>query len=249
MPRRPVSAANWKMNLGSAEAISLCANLAELGDPGEVDMVVAPSPSLLPPVAAALSECPEISVAGQNMHHAADGAFTGETSPLQLAEFAEWVILGHSERRQYFCEDETALQAKLAAAKRHGLTPILCVGETRTERDEGRTEAVLNRQLSILGPDSPADLVISYEPVWAIGSGEPATPETAQEVAGAIRAKLASLISAERAEATRILYGGSVKPGNAGAFASQPDIDGALVGGASLEADSFIAITRAIAGA
>ncbi len=249
MPRRPVSAANWKMNLGGAEAVSLSESLVALADPGEVDVVIAPSPSLLSHVAAVLGGYPTIRVAGQNMHHADSGAFTGETSPLQLAEFAEWVILGHSERRQYFCEDETALQAKLDAAERHGLTPILCVGETQTERDEGRTEAVLNRQLSILGPDSPGDLVIAYEPVWAIGSGEPATPETAQEVAGSIRAKLASLIGAERAESTRILYGGSVKPGNVGAFASQPDVDGALVGGASLEADSFIAITRAIAGA
>ena len=249
MTRRPISAANWKMNLSSAEAVALCKALAQLGDPGDVDVVIAPSPSLLPTVAAALGESPAIRIAGQNMHHADSGAFTGEISPLQLAEFADWVILGHSERRQYFCEDETALQAKLAAAKRHGLTPILCVGETQAERDEGRTDAVLNRQLSILGPESPDDLVIAYEPVWAIGSGEPATPETAQEVAGSIRAKLAALIGTERAASARILYGGSVKPDNVGAFAAQPDIDGALVGGASLEADSFIAITRAIAGA
>lgn len=248
MPRRPISAANWKMHKRSGEAAEFCEALAEIDPAGEADIVIAAG-FLQLPVAAAAFATTRIRAAAQNMHHADSGAFTGEVSPAQAAEFADWVILGHSERRQYFCEDEIALEAKLAAAKRHGLAPILCIGETQAERDEGRTDAVLNRQLAILGPDSPDDLVIAYEPVWAIGSGEPATPETAQETAASIRAKLAALIGSERADATRILYGGSVKPGNIADFMAQPDVDGALVGGASLDLDAFSAITRAIAAA
>ena len=248
MPRRPISAANWKMHKRSGEAAEFCKALAEIDPAGEADIVIAAG-FLQLPVAAAAFATTRIRAAAQNMHHADSGAFTGEVSPAQAAEFADWVILGHSERRQYFCEDEIALEAKLAAAKRHGLAPILCIGENQAERDEGRTDAVLNRQLAILGPDSPDDLVIAYEPVWAIGSGEPATPETAQETAAAIRAKLAALIGPDRADATRILYGGSVKPGNIADFMAQPDVDGALVGGASLDLDAFSAITRAIAAA
>lgn len=248
MPRRPISAANWKMHKRSGEAGEFCKALAQMDPAGEADIVIAPG-FLQLPIAAAAFAATRIRVAAQNMHHADDGAFTGEVSPAQAAEFADWVILGHSERRQYFCEDEIALEAKLAAAKRHGLTPILCIGETQAERDEGRTDAVLNRQLAILGPDSPDDLVIAYEPVWAIGSGEPATPETAQETAASIRAKLAALLGPERADASRILYGGSVKPGNIADFMARPDVDGALVGGASLDLDAFSAITRAIAAA
>ena len=248
MPRRPISAANWKMHKRSGEAAEFCKALAEIDPAGETDIVIAAG-FLQLPIAAAAFATTRIRAAAQNMHHADSGAFTGEVSPAQAAEFADWVILGHSERRQYFCEDEIALEAKLAAAKRHGLAPILCIGETQAERDEGRTDAVLNRQLAILGPDSPDDLVIAYEPVWAIGSGEPATPETAQETAASIRAKLAALIGPDRADATRILYGGSVKAGNIADFMAQPDIDGALVGGASLDLDAFSAITRAIAAA
>ena len=248
MPRRPISAANWKMHKRSAEAAQFCKALAQLDPDGEADIVIAPGFLQLPAAAAAFAAT-RIRVAAQNMHHADNGAFTGEVSPAQAAEFADWVILGHSERRQYFCEDEIALQAKLAAAEQHGLTPILCIGETQAERDEGLTDAVLNRQLAILGPDSPDDLVIAYEPVWAIGSGEPATPETAQATAAAIRAKLAELIGPERAGASRILYGGSVKPANIADFMACPDVDGALIGGASLDLDDFSAITRAIAAA
>lgn len=248
MPRRPISAANWKMHKRSGEAAEFCEALAQIDPAGEADIVIAAG-FLQLPIAAVAFATTRIRAAAQNMHHADSGAFTGEVSPAQAAEFADWVILGHSERRQYFCEDEIALEAKLAAAKRHGLAPILCIGETQAERDEGRTDAVLNRQLAILGPDSPDDLVIAYEPVWAIGSGEPATPETAQETAASIRAKLAALIGSDRADATRILYGGSVKPGNIADFMAQPDVDGALVGGASLDLDAFSAITRAIAAA
>ncbi len=258
--RTPISAGNWKMHLNDAAADDLCRALLAGGIDriGGVQVVLAPGFLQLGRVRGHFSgtegargEGGGVAVAGQNMHARDEGAFTGEVSPAQLAEVAGWVILGHSERRQYFCEDDGALRAKVAAALARGLRPILCVGETVEERDAGRTSAVLTRQVGVAleGIELPGDFVIAYEPVWAIGSGRAATTEQAQEAAARIRDLVRGQAGDAAADGCRILYGGSVKPGNAGDFAAQPDIDGALVGGASLDADAFLAISRAIAAA
>ena len=248
--RVPISAANWKMNMTNAEAEALCDGLEGIDDIGGVEIVIAPGFLQLETVARAF-EGTKVWVAGQNMHSQPSGAFTGEVSPTQLAELAPWVLIGHSERRQYFCEDDEIIQRKLAAAQLHGLTPILCVGESQEERENRRTEAVLSRQVQTALGEQPVseDLVVAYEPVWAIGAGEPATPQQAQAAAAHIRAQLEELIGRERTERTRILYGGSVKPENVADFVREPDVDGALVGGASLDADAFITITEEIAAA
>ncbi len=249
-PRIPISAANWKMHKTNAGADALCDGLRGIERIPGVEVVIAPGFLQLARVAARLRPA-GIGIAGQNMYFAEEGPFTGEVSPVQLAEVADWVILGHSERRQYFAEDDAMLRRKVAAALAHGLRPLLCVGERLDERETGHTNAVLQRQLTgaLAGVDLPPGFVVAYEPVWAIGSGRAATPEIAQETAAFVRAVLAGLAGAERAAAARILYGGSVKADNVAAFAAHPDIDGALVGGASLDAQAFLAITRAIAGA
>ena len=248
--RIPISAANWKMHLTNAEAETLCAGLEGIDDIGGVEIVIAPGFLQLQTVARAF-EGSKVSVAGQNMHSQPQGAFTGEVSPTQLAQLAAWVLIGHSERRQYFCEDDEIIQRKLAAAQTHGLTPILCVGESQEERENRRTEAVLSRQIQTALGGHPVsdDLVVAYEPVWAIGAGQPAAPQQAQAAAAHIRSRLREIIGQEQAERTRILYGGSVKPDNVADFVREPDLDGALVGGASLDADAFIKITDAIAAA
>ena len=248
--RTPLSAANWKMNCANAEAQALCDGLAGIERIDGVDVVLAPGFLQLPIVAAAFAET-SVGVAGQNMHTQPSGAFTGEVSPAQLAELADWVILGHSERRQFFCEDDLALRAKLAAAAEHRLKPILCVGETQAERENNRTRTVLTRQINTALADQPAPpgLVVSYEPVWAIGAGQPATPEQAQEAAAHIRGLLQDALGEPIAAQTRILYGGSVKPENVADFVRCPDVDGALVGGASLDPNAFLEITRRIAAA
>ena len=245
--RIPISAANWKMNLTTAEAEALCADLAGIDEIGGVEIVIAPGYLQLETVARAFAGA-KVWVAGQNMHSERNGAFTGEVSPMQLAAVASWVLIGHSERRQLFCESDELIQRKLAAAEVNGLTPILCVGETQEERELNKTDEVLSRQVrtALSGYPVSDELVVAYEPVWAIGSGEPATPEQAQEAAAYIRDQVGDVIGRVRAELTRILYGGSVKPDNVAAFARQPDIDGALVGGASLDADAFIKITDEI---
>ena len=248
--RVPISAANWKMHLTNAEAGALCDGLEGIDEIGGVEIVIAPGYLQLETVARAF-EGTKVWVAGQNMHSQPSGAFTGEVSPTQLAQVASWVLIGHSERRQYFCEDDEVIQRKLAAAQIYGLTPILCVGESQEERENRRTEAVLSRQVRAALAEQPVseDLVVAYEPVWAIGAGEPATPQQAQAAAAHIRTQLGELIGRERAGRTRILYGGSVKPENVADFAREPDVDGALVGGASLDADAFITITEEIAAA
>ena len=248
--RTPISAANWKMNCANAEARALCDGLAGIERIDGVDVVLAPGFLQLPIAATAFAET-SVGVAGQNMHTQPSGAFTGEVSPAQLAELADWVILGHSERRQFFCEDDLALRAKLAAAAEHRLKPILCVGETQAERENNRTRTVLTRQINTALADQPAPpgLVVSYEPVWAIGAGQPATPEQAQEAAAHIRGLLESALGEPIAAQTRILYGGSVKPENVADFVRCPDVDGALVGGASLDPNAFLEITRRIAAA
>ncbi len=254
--RTPVSVGNWKMHLTAAEADRLCEGLrgggneTGLHDIDGVEVVLAPGFLQLARVRERLAGT-EVGVAGQNMHFAEEGAYTGEVSPGQLAEVADWVILGHSERRQHFCEDDASLNRKIVAALRHGLRPILAVGEREEERRSERTEVVLERQVTgaLQGVAIPEGIVIAYEPVWAIGTGQAASGEQAQAAAGLIRGLLARLAGEERAQSARILYGGSVKPDNVAEFAAQPDVDGALVGGASLDAEAFLAITRAIAAA
>ncbi len=190
-----------------------------------------------------------VAVYAQNMHSAADGAYTGEVSaPMLLEAGVQGVILGHSERREHFGETDRALQLKVPAALDAGLRPILCVGETEDERERGGTERKLRHQvqedLARVDPARLGELVIAYEPIWAIGTGQVATPEQAQDAIAFVRALVADR-SAEQAARTRVLYGGSVKPENAAELLAQPDIDGALVGGASLDADSFAAIVAA----
>ena len=248
MARTPIAAGNWKMNGANAEARALCRGLAGIDAIEGVEVVLSPSFTQLPLVWDFWCGT-DVHIAGQNMHTQPSGAYTGEVSPVQLAEVADWVILGHSERRQFFCEDDQALALKLRAAEAYGLTPILCVGESEAEQENNRTRAVLSRQVSLaLGDDpAPAGLVIAYEPVWAIGTGKAATPDEAQSACSHIRSVVAEQLGSDVAEGVRILYGGSVNAGNIADFMAQPDVDGALVGGASLNADAFLAITRAIA--
>ncbi len=246
--RTPISVGNWKMHATNAEAEQLAGSLVCLSEVEGVTTIVAPGFLQLARVAECLRGS-GIELAGQNMHFAAAGAFTGEVSPRQLAEIAGWVILGHSERRQYFCEDDATLRNKIKAACAHGLQPILAIGERAEERQARRMQTALRRQLqgTLEGLSLPEGFVVAYEPVWAIGSGIPATGEQAQDAAALIRTVLAELQGDAVATSARILYGGSVKAENIAEFAAQPDLDGALVGGASLDAEQFLAITRAIA--
>ena len=248
--RIPISAGNWKMNGTNAEVDALCDGLTGIDQISGVEVVVAPSFLQLARVSDKLATS-GVHVAGQNMHADASGAFTGEVSPTQLREVASWVLLGHSERRQHFCESEEALNEKVRSALEHRLTPILCVGEQLDEREAGDTEAVLKRQIALDLDEIylPDGFVIAYEPVWAIGTGKAASEVEAQDACAYIRDRVSQLFDPAKADTIRILYGGSVKPENAGTFAAQPDIDGALVGGAALDAESFKAITQAIADA
>jgi triosephosphate isomerase len=225
-------AGNWKMYKGQAETAEFCLGLREQELEG-VDVVVCP-PFVSLAVAVQLLAGTEIAVAAQNVHWDTEGAFTGEISAPMLRELGVYgAIVGHSERRQYFGESDETVARRVHAALEAGLFVIACIGETQEERDQGKTEDVLRRQLSVLAPDD--NLVLAYEPVWAIGTGKTATPELAQEAHGFVK----SLLDAP------VLYGGSVKPDNAGELLAQADIDGALVGGASLELESFTAICRA----
>jgi triosephosphate isomerase len=250
--RRPYVAANWKMNKTIGEAEKFLDSFlpgAEERVPG-VDIVICPA---YPALAAAVEACrgKRVEVAAQNMHEEDEGAFTGEVSAPMLAELGvKAVILGHSERRQHFGETDGALARKVPAALAAGLEPILCVGETETERDAGETEDVVRRQLladlELVRDAELASIVIAYEPVWAIGTGRTASNDQAQEAIAFIRAQLAER-DADAAGAVRILYGGSVKPDNAAELMDQADIDGALVGGASLDPGDFLAIVEAAA--
>ncbi len=250
--RTPFVAGNWKMHKTVEEARLLVADMLDgLQAVQGVEKVLCPPFTALLPVAAMLAGT-DIGLGAQNMHWEEEGAFTGEISPRMVAEFAQFVILGHSERRAYFGETDETVNLKVHAALKHGLTPIVCVGETLAEREAGQTETVIRRQveggLAGLTAEQVAPLVLAYEPVWAIGTGKAATPEEANRVVReVIRDALASLFGERAAQAVRVLYGGSVKPHNAADFFAQPDIDGALVGGASLKADQFVAIAQAAA--
>ena len=248
----PFVAGNWKMNPPSVTAATALADglRGPLSGVGGVTRVVCPPFIALPGVAQAL-EGADIGVGAQNVHPEPKGAFTGEVSVSMLQDLCSYVILGHSERRQLFAEEDAFINAKLHAALQAGLTPILCVGETLDEREAGQANAVVERQLTggLAGLDADAvvQVVIAYEPVWAIGTGRSATPQMAQEMAGAVRYEIARLSHISTAGQVPILYGGSVNAANAAELAAQEDIDGALVGGASLEVDPFVAIAQAFA--
>ncbi len=247
--RTPLIAGNWKMYKTVAEAEAfISALLPKVSTAEGVDVAVCPPfPSLQAMVDSTRGS--RVEVYAQNMHFAPEGAFTGEVSAPMLTELGvHGVVLGHSERREHFAETDRALQVKVPAALDAGLATILCVGETEEERERGDTERKLRHQvqedLQRIGEDRLGDVVIAYEPIWAIGTGRVATPDQAQEAIAFIRALVAGR-SREQAERTRILYGGSVKPENASELLALPDVDGALVGGASLDADSFAAIVAA----
>jgi len=247
--RKPIVAGNWKMNKTAAEAQALVAALRpELAGLDGVEVVLCPPFTALAAVGAAIQGT-AIELGAQNMHAAPAGAYTGEVAANMLLELGcRYVILGHSERRTYFHETDELVNRKTRAALAAGLQPIVCVGETLAEREAGRTEAVVTAQvhgsLAGLGADAWPRTVIAYEPVWAIGTGRTATAAQAQEVHALIRRLLADLAGGRVAAAVRIQYGGSVKPSNARELMSQPDIDGGLIGGASLEARSFLDIVR-----
>jgi triosephosphate isomerase len=246
--RRPVLAGNWKMYKLRSEAAALASALrAGLGDAlATRDVVVAPPFTAIAAVAEALRGS-GIGLAAQNVHFEKEGAFTGEVSAPMLKDAGcTHVIVGHSERRQYFGETDEGVAKKAAAALAHGLTPIVCVGEMLAEREAGRTMDVVGRQvdgaLKGLSSEAMAGVLVAYEPVWAIGTGKVATPEQAEEVHAFIRGRVAASHGAATAQGLRILYGGSVKPDNIASLMAQPDVDGALVGGASLTAESFLKI-------
>ena len=247
--RTKIVAGNWKMNKTASEAAELVnAIKAELEGVSGVDVVVCPPATDLKDAAAAC-EGSTVGLGAQNVHWEESGAYTGEVSTGMLKDLGvEYVIIGHSERRQYFGETDETVNKRTKAALAAGLTPIVCVGETLEERDSGQMEAVVINQvkegLADLGDDL-GKVVVAYEPVWAIGTGRTATPAQAQEVHALIRRTLAEISSGDVANTIRIQYGGSMKPANAAELLSQPDIDGGLIGGAALQADSFAAIIKA----
>lgn len=250
MARIPLIAGNWKMHKTIGETDSLLSDLVELnGDSDGVEILVCPPFTALETASRALRGT-TIKLGAQNMHWEDVGAFTGEISPLMVMETCQYVIIGHSERRAYFGETDQTVNRRVKAGLSHGLTPIVCVGETLAENEAAQTAEVVSRQLrmglSDLPTSSARGLVIAYEPVWAIGTGKAATPSGASDlIEVVIRPALAYLFDEELAQATRVLYGGSMKPANAREFFDQPEIDGGLVGGASLNADEFTAIIRA----
>jgi len=244
--RVPMIAGNWKMNTTVSEAVALVNRMR----PG-LDEIVNIERVLCPPFVSLASvgkliKGSTIKLGAQNVYFAEKGAYTGEISPLMLATLCEYVIIGHSERRQYFNETGEIVNKKIRAALGVGLKPILCIGERLEENEAGRTEEVVIGQLksALVDINHPDDMVIAYEPVWAIGTGKAATGEQANVTIGLIRGSLAELYGKEIAQNTRILYGGSVTAANAAEFMSQSEIDGALVGGASLKADEFLSIVR-----
>ena len=247
-----IIAGNWKLNKTSREAIVLVEELKrELASVNGVDVVVCPPFTALESVSDVLTESP-IALGAQNAYWQDSGAFTGEVAVPMLKDLSvAYVILGHSERRQFFGETNETVNKRLKAVLNHGLTPIVCVGENLSEREGNKTFDVIKNHvegsLTGLSVEQAKNLVIAYEPVWAIGTGKTATPEQAQEVHAFIRKLLGQLFNSELANSLRIQYGGSVTPETAAALLSKPDIDGALVGGASLKAPSFAAIVKAAA--
>jgi triosephosphate isomerase len=251
--RKPFVAGNWKMNKTAAEARELVSQLlGPLMDIRGVEKVLCPPFTSLFAVASILDDS-GVGLGAQDMHWEEKGAFTGEVSPGMVKELCNYVIIGHSERRTYFGETDSTVNKKLQAALKHDLTPIVCVGETLDEYESGRTSEVVLRQINVgfadVAPAGAARVVVAYEPVWAIGTGKASSGENASFVHGqVIRPALSRLFGKENAQAIRILYGGSVTAANASEFFQHPEIDGALVGGASLKAEEFVAITKAAGG-
>ena len=250
--RKKIIAGNWKMNIKPSETAALVKAVAEsTKDFAGVDIVCC-TPAIDIPAAVATAEGTQVEVGAENAHWEASGAFTGEIStPMLIDAGAKYVIIGHSERRQYFGETDETVNKRTRAVIAAGLTAIVCVGETLEEREAGKLNEVIERQMNVgLKDVSAADcakLVIAYEPVWAIGTGKTATPDQAQEVHALIREILAKLVGAETAETVRIQYGGSMKPSNAAELLAKKDIDGGLIGGAALKAADFAGIIEAAA--
>ena len=246
--RRPLIAGNWKMYLDLASSVSLAKALAA-GLPSDAPEVMVATPFTALAVVGEALKGSKVKLAAQDCYWEKEGAFTGQVSAFQLKDAGcHGVLIGHSERRQFFGETDETVKKKLTAALEHGLMPIVCVGETLAEREDGRTFKVLETQLTGaltgFGPSQLSTVVIAYEPVWAIGTGKTATPAQAQEAHLFIRKTCQRLQGDAFAAGLRILYGGSVKPDNVDSLMSEPDLDGALVGGASLKADSFLRIVK-----
>jgi triosephosphate isomerase len=246
--RKKILAANWKMNLTHSEAESYLETfLSEIGQVNDVEIVIIPPFTAIPALISASEKVPAVRIGAQNMHWEKNGAFTGEVSATMLrALYVKYVIVGHSERRALFGETDEIVNRKVRAALEAGLRPIVCVGETLHERDSGQVEEVLGRQLrkgleNVVEKDLP-EIVVAYEPCWAIGTGRSATPAEAEQVHAFIRLDLSELFGAATADRVRIQYGGSVKPENAEDLMRQKNIDGALIGGASLDPRSFARI-------
>jgi triosephosphate isomerase (TIM) len=249
--RKKILAANWKMNLTHVEAESYVETfINEVGEVNDVEIVIIPSFTSIPTLAQASGKAPFIRLGAQNLHWEKSGAFTGEVSATMLrALFVKYVVIGHSERRALFGETDETVQKKVHTALEAGLRPIMCVGETLAEREAGAVQKVLHQQvekgLKGVAPEHLSEVVLAYEPIWAIGTGRTATPAQAEEVHAFLRSLLAELFDQAAADRIRIQYGGSVKPENAEELMREPNIDGALVGGASLDAHSFARIVRA----
>lgn len=248
--RRPFIAGNWKMNLSREKAVALAHGIVEQLGATDIEVAIAP-PSVYLDAVSQVTKGSAVGLSAQNMYHEANGAFTGEISASMLLDLGcKYVILGHSERRHILGETDKDVNRKLLSALAAGLVPIVCVGETLEERQSGGTQSVVERQcdgsLAGLANEQMSGVVIAYEPVWAIGTGKVATPEQAEDVHADLRRLLESRYNSEVAAAVRIQYGGSVKPDNAGELLGQPNIDGALVGGASLNVDNFLGIIAAV---
>ncbi len=252
--RKPIIAANWKMNKGPKETVDFLATftskLNNITD--NVDVIISPPFVSIPSAIEALSSNSDVAIAAQNVSENDNGAFTGETSSMMLKElFVRYVIIGHSERRTIYGETDEVINAKIKQASLSNLKPIFCIGETLEERDADKLEEVLRAQitkgLAGVSDKDMAEIVVAYEPVWAIGTGRTASAEQAQEAHAFVRSVISDLYSKELAEKVRIQYGGSMKAANAAELLSQPDIDGGLVGGASLEPQSFLELIQAVA--
>lgn len=249
--RKPMMAGNWKMNKTVAEAVALANEInAAVADVERVDRVLCPPFVSLSAVQNVLANS-SVALGAQNMHWAESGAYTGEVSAPMLQGMVEYVIIGHSERRQYFGESDESVNQKVMAALTHGLTPIVCVGESLEQNEGGQTELVVTMQveaaLSGLNDEQVQSLVIAYEPIWAIGTGKAATPEQANATCGVVRKVIAGMFTDAVAQKTRILYGGSTNDKNIADIMQQSDIDGALIGGAALKAESYCAMVNTTA--
>lgn len=249
--RKPILAGNWKMHKTIGEAKSFVDEVKGLVPPVDLVDTVICAPTLFLDSLVDNTEGSVLKIGAQNMHFEEQGAFTGETSPVALADLGvDYVILGHSERRAMFAETDETVNQKVHAAFKHGLTPIVCVGETLEDREAGKTQSLVKEQiengLAGLSPEQAKQVVVAYEPIWAIGTGKSATADDANQVCSQIRQVLSGLFSQEVADDIRIQYGGSVKPENIETYMGQSDIDGALVGGASLDPKSFLQLLEVV---